>query len=394
LGGRGWGWITAWLNLAGLITVLAAINVGTLQFAVRALGPFLGLNWDQLTGSEQMFWQALGMTAITVAQGLVNYRGIHLASRLTDFSGYLILILVLILSASLLIYAPSIDWSRLWTFKNYSGPSGGDVWPQQNSLWLLFALGLLLPAYTITGFDASAHTSEETRNARLQVPRGIIRSVLVSGIAGWIMVSTMVLAMPSMDEAASKGPQVIFWLFETVLPRPLGTGLLLGIIVAQFLCGLATVTSASRMLFAFARDGGVPDSLALSRVSPRYLTPANAIWMVVLLAIAFTLYTPVYSTMTVVCVIFLYLSYVLPLALGCWAIGRTWHEFGPWNLGAWYRPFAACAVLGSIALIWIGIQPPNDQAGGILVACALFMLVLWFGWERRRFRGPPPSQRK
>ena len=39
LGGRGWGWATAWFNLAGLVTVLAAINVGTYRFAVGALGP-------------------------------------------------------------------------------------------------------------------------------------------------------------------------------------------------------------------------------------------------------------------------------------------------------------------------------------------------------------------
>src|SRR5438270_1271488 len=38
LGGRGWGWLTAWFNLAGLVTVLAAVDVGAWQFAVRALG--------------------------------------------------------------------------------------------------------------------------------------------------------------------------------------------------------------------------------------------------------------------------------------------------------------------------------------------------------------------
>src|SRR6185369_4324250 len=133
------------------------------------------------------------------------------------------------------------------------------------------------------------------------VPRGIVQSVLVSGTFGWIMVCSFVLAMPSMDEAASKGPGVFFWIMDSVIPTPLRIALYVGISIAQYLCGLATVTSASRMMYAFARDGGLPSSSKLRRVSHVHRTPVTAIWTASLLTLAFTVYTPVYSTITAVC---------------------------------------------------------------------------------------------
>ena len=120
----------------------------------------------------------------------------------------------------------------------------------------------------------------------------------------------------------------------------LALALLAGIAVAQYLCGLATVTSASRMAYAFARDGGLPWSGVWRQVSPRFRVPARSIWLVAVAAVLFTVYTPVYSTITVVCTLFLYLSYVLPAALGFFAHGRTWTQMGPWNLGPWFRPLA------------------------------------------------------
>ena len=91
-----------------------------------------------------------------------------------------------------------------------------------------------------------------------------------------------------------------------------------------------------------------------------------AIWVVAGLALAFTIYTPVYSTITVVCAVFLYVSYVLPTALGLAAHGRSWTRMGPWHLGRWYRPLAAVCVLGCGLLFVIGVQPPNDKALGIV----------------------------
>jgi amino acid transporter len=381
LGGRGWGWVTAWFNLAGLITVLAAINVGTFEFANRAFWP------DAQPGFTEKFSMVLSMT---LSQALINHIGIRLTARLTDLSGYLIFVVALALTIALLVYAPNGDWNRLITFANYGGlPTGEEaIWPANTPIPLLFAFGFLLPAYTITGFDASAHAAEETVGADRRVPRGIVGAVVVSGAAGWIMLCAIVVAIPDMDEAARDGPFVFYRMMQSILPAGLRFALYVGILAAQYLCGLATVTSASRMAFAFARDGGLPFSAYLRHVSPKTRTPVNAIWAVSIAAVLFMIYTPVYETIAAVCAVFLYISYALPIALGMFAYGRSWKRMGPWQLGVCFRPLALLSVIGCVGLLAISIGP-NALAMYVVVTVTALLLLSWVLIVRTRFAGPP-----
>src|SRR6185503_17830844 len=125
---------------------------------------------------------------------------------------------------------------------------------------------------------------------------------------------------------------------------------------AQYLCGLAALTSGSRMMFAFARDGGLPFSNWLRAINPRTKSPSVAVWVSASASAAFTILVP-YTTIAAICTVLVYISYVLPVAAGFFAVGRTWTRMGPWDLGAWYRPLAMVAVLGCVFLIVIGIQP-------------------------------------
>ena len=384
LGGRGWGWATAWFNLAGLVTVMAAINVGCYRTAATALGYGVGTaSW-----SEHLA-QVLIVAAITGSQAAINHVGIGLTARLTDFSGYWILAVSALLTGCLLWFAPGLDFSRLVAFENLSGAAGGSVWPATSSIPLLFALGMLLPAYTITGFDASAHAAEETLGAAEQVPRGIVRSVAISAVAGWVMLSAVVLAAPSVAEAAAQGERAFPWILNRAFPAWTASAFAAAIVLAQYLCGLATVTSASRMTFAFARDGGLPFSKAVRWVCPKRKTPAVAIWATAAASVLFTVYTPVYSTITAVCTILLYISYVLPSVLGVRAHGRTWTTMGPWDLGRWFRPLACLSAIGCGGLIAIGMQPPNERSAWVVGALSLALAAAWFGFERKRFPGPP-----
>lgn len=381
LGGRGWGWVTAWFNLAGLITILAAINAGAYDFVVGA--------FNLPAGPHPQFTKLAILAVLTLSQAIFNHKGIRVTTRLTDFSGYLILIFTVILTAAMLACAQHWDLSRLVQFTNYSGlPPENPVFPRTGNMLWLFALGFLLPAYTITGFDASAHTSEETIGAATNVPRGIVRSVAVSGVFGWIMLCAIVFAIPDMGLAASKGGDAFYWIIKSVLPGWLSIFLLSGIAVAQYLCGLATVTSASRMMFAFARDGGLPGSQWVRQVSPRSRTPWVSIWAVAIVALLFMALVP-YTTIAAVGTVFLYISYVLPAAAGFLAHGRSWTKMGPWSLGSWYRPLAIVSVLGCLGLIVLGMQPPNQQAVWIVGGGAGVLAAVWFGFERRRFKGPP-----
>jgi amino acid transporter len=390
LGGKGWGWITAWLNLLGLVAALSAINLGALRFTLDFVGPLVGLRSAEWSSAAQAVVAIVGVFAICASQALINHLGIRLTTRLTDFSGYWILAVALALTAGMLAFAPALRPEWLVTFSNYGGARGGGVWPE-GSVPLLFALSFLLPAYTITGFDASANTAEETVGAATRVPRGIVSAVLVSGVAGWVMLCAVVMAAPDLDRAAAMGVSSFGWIVGTVLPRGLAYFIYAGIAIAQYLCGLAAVTSASRLAYAFARDGLLPRSRRLRQVSERHKTPTVAIWTVALAAALATVYTPVYEIMAASAAILLYISYVLPTALGLLAYGRTWTVMGPWDLGRWYRPLAALSVLGCLALLAIGVQPPNEKTGWIVGGALLVLGAVWFGGARRRFAGPPEA---
>ena len=392
LGNRFTGWVTAWFNLLGLVTVLGAINVGTYYFFMGSFGtPYFGLADTTLT-------RIIFLAVITGAQALVNHMGIGLTAKLTDFSGYLIFATAILLALVCLAVADSYDIARLFTFSNYSGETGGNVWPATSGTWV-FLLGLLLPIYTITGYDASAHTSEETVKAAESVPRGMVSSVLWSALFGYIMLCSFVLMLPNMDEAAKQGWNVFFWAFD----QRVGTGLkefvYVVVFLAQLLCGLATVTSASRMIFAFSRDGGLPGSSALAKVSPTYRTPVAAIWTSAVLSVLFVWGSSLVSvagtsayTIVVSCtVIFLFLSFTVPIVLGLLAWGTPkWDKMGPWNMGrAIFTLFAILSILSMILIFIIGIQPPNDWALYITVGFFILTAVIWFGFEKRRFQGPP-----
>ena len=397
LGGRLWGWLTAWLNLLGLITVLGAINIGTAYFFAGTFGAMFGF-----TGTDMQV--VVFVAVVTILQALFNHLGIKLTTMLTDISGYLIFATTAVLVLACLYYAPAIDISRLWTFTNFSGEAGGNVFPQSDNVGYLFLLCLLLPVYTITGYDASAHTSEETKNAATSVPKGIVTAVLWSSIVGWIMICAITLAIPDLAVAAGQGWTMFYATMDAIMPAGLKTVLYLGILIAQFLCGLATVTSASRMLFAFSRDDGMPvGSKALASVSPKYRTPVNAIWTATVLCILYVVLalsikidgTSIYVIVVNSTLVFLFLSFTVPLVAGLFAYGTAkWPNPGPWAMsGGTYKLVTVLSVVGMAVILFIAIAPPNERVLYVVLGFIALAMVLWFVSENRRFQGPPTGDR-
>ena len=348
------------------------------------------------------------VAAITFVQAIINHFGIRLTAKLTDFSGYLIFAVTVALTAACFIFAEHWDWSRIWTFTNYTGDptlnaagelKGDPVWPSKVSLTMSFLLSLLLPIYTITGYDASAHTSEETQKAALSAPRGMVNSVIWSALFGYAMVVGFLMLIPNMDDAAKQGWGVFFWALDARFPVWLKNALYVAIFVSQFLCGLATVTSVSRMIYAFSRDKGLPGSSALAKVSPKFRTPVAAIWTASVLSVLFVWGSTLVSvagtsayTIVVSCtVIFLFLSFTFPIVLGMLAWGTPkWDKMGPWNMGRGvFVLFAILSVISMILIFIIGVQPPNQWALYITVGFFILTAIVWFGFESRRFKGPP-----
>jgi len=409
LGGRGWGWFTAWINLIGLIFVVASVNFGAWGLLRDiVLGGVFGVDvssWVSSAVGDKGWWiQAVAITLITISQALFNHFGIRVTTILTDFSGYLIFIVALLLTVAMFGYGATHDFSRLFIFTNNTGDAGGGYVPATGAV-NAFLIGMLFPLYTITGFDASAHTSEETVNARVSVPRGMLHSVFWSLVFGFVMVSSFVLAMPDLTAGAKDGASSWNNLFLNLqMPFVLKALLAIGITIANYLCALAGLTSTSRMIYAFSRDGGLPASKLLASVSPVHRTPVAAIWTGAVLAALACYYAPFMFALAAGCALFLYISYAMPVAAGMLAEGNTWTEFGPFRLGALSKPFAIITIIGVILLAYAGVQPPND----VLYAPLFFvdhpvlnwltrplpvifaiLVIVWVVSESRRFKGPP-----
>ncbi|HZZ21740.1 MAG TPA: amino acid permease, partial [Roseiarcus sp.] len=351
--------------------------------------------------------QIIFMALITGLQALINHFGIRLTARLTDFSGYLIFAATIVLTLACFAFAEHWDFTRLWTFDNFSGDptlnaanelKGDPVWPNKVSGLMVFLLGLLLPIYTITGYDASAHTSEETHKAAMSAPHGMVSSVWWSAIFGYAMLIGFLVLIPDMKDAAKQGWNVFFWALDQRFPVWLKDALYVAIFVSQFLCGLATVTSASRMIFAFARDDGLPGSSVLKKVSHAHRTPVAAIWTASILAVLFvwgaslvTIAGASAYTIVVSCtVIFLFFSFAIPIALGLLAYGKTWTRMGPWDLSEpLFKLVAVLSILSAILIFFIGVQPPNAWALWITVGFLILTGIIWVVYEQRRFQGPP-----
>ncbi|HCU24293.1 MAG TPA: amino acid permease [Deltaproteobacteria bacterium] len=396
LGGKFCGWVTAWFNLLGLVFVVSSVDVYLYLVFFKGLLLETVLHVD--TSGLTMLHQHLFVAVCLVTQALLNHFGIKLTTALTDLSGYLIFTLTVILIVALFVYSPvTPDFSRLVTFTNYTGAAGGGVIPKHtSSLFLGFFFGLIYVMYTITGFDASGHTSEETHDAQVNVPKGMWTAVFYSWILGLVMVAAFVLAMPNLDQAAGAGFDSFFYMWSAVaerMPKALEILLAVGLVTVNYICALAGLTSTSRMMYAFARDGGLPASGFLSHVSVSTRAPTYAIWTAIALAFLATLYADAFLILATGCAVFLYISYIIPVLAGFFAEGRSWKEKGPFRLGIWSRPVAILAATGVALLATTGFFPPNQRVFYLTVAMAIVLPILWFAGVRKRFEGVPVGER-
>lgn len=376
LGGKGWGWFTAWFNIVGQLSALAAIDYGCALFVT----PLLGL--PTTSG-----WLFLVYAAILMSHALINHFGIRLVAWLNDFSVTVHVVGVIVIVGVLLLFAPKqpvgFFFARI--------TSNAEGWPY----WWAFVVGLLQAQWTFTGYDASASVSEETVDPRRRVPWGIVMAVVVSSVVGYLLLFALTLSIKDIsavlnarDAAGNEIPAVIAILVGALGDRVgvVFTGLAA---MAMWFCGLSAVTWSSRTIYAFARDDGMPGSALWKRVSGKYLTPAPAVWLSVVIAVAATLSSGAYAVVTSVSVIGLYVSYIIPVYLAWRARGSAMEApRGPWHLGRYGSAINVIAMLWVVFITVILSIPDDMRAGKTIVGLTLLLSAWYVVRERQRFRGP------
>ncbi|HZJ07128.1 MAG TPA: amino acid permease [Nocardioidaceae bacterium] len=417
MGGPKAGFFTGWLNLIGLVAVTASVAYGCATFTDLTLSTF-----------SESFAESYSLTRVFFIFVVV----LALAAVLNIFSGHLMAImnnvsvwwhvfgaLAIVL---ILIFVPDNHQSFSYVFTerfNNSGYDGGSN--SSITYWLLVVpFGLLLTQYTITGFDASAHLSEETHSAADTAAKGIWRSIAYSAIGGWILLLAFLFAVPNGADGAPDNAGVggggVAYIFTSSLGADVAALVLFISATGQFFCTTACMTSSSRMLFAFSRDAAVPGSALWSKVSASRV-PANAVALVAVVAALITLPalvevnigtaeeplivpTAFYAVVSVA-VIGLYLAFLIPIWQR-WRLGDAF-ETGSWNNGKKYKWMNLIAVIEIVIISIYFILPFVPQGvpfsddfswkfvnyAPFLTVGSVVLLAIWWSVSAKHwFTGP------
>ena len=413
LGGAKAGYYTGWLNLIGLLAIVASVAYGAATFLDFALMRF-SESWAAGYSLDRVFWMFVGVLALAT---LVNIFSNHLLAVLNNISvwwhvfGAAAVILILIFLPENHSSVSEVFTGRV---NNTLGLNGGAT--EGPGFWFyVLPLGLLLTQYTITGYDASAHLSEETQGAANSAARGIWQSIFYSAIGGWILLLSFLFAVQDKDAvtAGGGGVQIIF--DQALSPRMAGTVLLIAAI-GQLFCTTACLTSCSRMLFAFSRDGAVPGakywaSLDKNKTPRNALLASSAVGLILTLPALWKINigtpdAPIFSVVAFYAVVSigvvgLYMAFIIPIFLR-WRAGDSFVQ-GSWNTGTkwkWMAPLAVAEVVITSIYFLLPLYPagtPGNEAfdwkfvnyAPIVLGASL--LALWIGWHlsaKKWFTGP------
>ena len=408
LGGVKAGYYTGWLNLIGLLAIVASVAYGCATFFDLTLG-FLFPGSYTSGNLDTIFLYFLG---ILVLAALANIFSSHLLGIMNNVSVYwhvigaAAIVLILILLPHHHASASMVFTSTVNNTGFFSGKTHG--W---GFIFIVLPIGALLTQYTITGYDASAHLSEETHSAADSAAKGIWRSIFYSAIGGWLLLLAFLFAVQN-EAGVSKGGGGVAVIFSQALTSKWGGTVLLIATVGQFFCTMACMTSCTRMLFAFSRDGAVPGNKLWSKLNSRRVPVAGVI-LVAVVALILTspalikvdvggVAVPVaFNAVVSIGVIGLYWCFAVPI-WHRWRKGDSF-ETGHWNLGAKYKWIAVIAMIDIILVSFMAFMP-NINLGvpwnpdfswkyvnyTILVFPAA-LIALWIYWHvsvKKWFTGP------
>ena len=437
---KDWGWWTAWLNLIGQFAIVAGINFAAAFFLNQTIvSPLTGGTFQNTTevlvvgDALVISGQLLTMAVLMLGQLVLNIVGIRIVALLNQISVWWHIVFVILIAGSLFILGTKstevdsgltlfaiqpMDTLGSWEIRipPWAGVETDTSTPffllpmgaasTYTPVFVAFFFSLLLANWTYTGYDASAHVAEETVGARVASAWGLFLSVAVSAVVGFIFLLALTLHLPDLTplfgqlDDPAKYSQYYFGdnaAVNYILIENLGAGLggLFGgaIAIAMSFCGLSSVASAGRMLYAFARDDGMPASSWLKRVSQRYRTPANSLAAMVVGAFILSVVAfmagggTAIVIVTAISTIFLYAAYGITIYLGL--ATKEWLNHRVWSLGRWSRPIAMIAVFWVLVLMVLFSFPTsgNISITFMLIVVAL-LVVYYFAWAKSRFRGP------
>ncbi|MCF2528996.1 amino acid permease [Yinghuangia soli] len=356
------GWFAGWLMLIGQIVSVAAAAIALQVVLPRIWSGFQIVGTETaLTSSDGATNAVLLGTVLIAVTTVITAVGVKVMSLVNSVGVACELVGIALLIALLFVHAergPSV-------VTDTGGVEGS------GSYFGAFLVSALMAAYVMYGFDSAGELAEETKNPRRTAPRAIIRALVASGVAGLLLLLGALMAAPSVTDgelAAGGLPYVL----TAQLGTGLGKALLVDVAIAMFVCTLAIQTAATRLVFSMSRDGVLPGSARLAKVSPRTGTPVLPALVIGVLAAALLLVNvgraELFTALTSVAIVLVYGAYLLvtlPL-LAARLRGRLPAHDG-FSLGRFGIAVNAGAVVyGLLMLVNIGWPRAEvyDPAGG------------------------------
>jgi len=371
LSNRTLGWFTGWFYFWAQVVTVTAVAV-IVAFVIDGIhGPMADgtgfLDSPDPTGLTTMF--TFVSIATLVITTVINAFGVRLLSILNNIGVGTEILGMFVFALILLIFANHQSPSILLDTGGSEAATGGSYLPA-------FALGMFMALFVVYGFDTAGTFGEETLDAGRQAPRGVLASVLISGLVGAVFLVAVILAIPSIPDAMAEGQAGGFPIATTIigaLQTNLVAGITLGevylfvILASVFVCTLAIQGAATRMMFSMSRDRHLPGGAIWGKVNPSFRTPANAAIAVgVLAALPIFVIGPLGGYFLAIAATgLIYLSYLL-CNIGVLAARRKgWPHTKAWfSLGRWGMPVNILAIVyGAIMLFNIGIWQDKGLFG-------------------------------
>ncbi|XP_059452028.1 amino-acid permease BAT1 homolog isoform X2 [Corylus avellana] len=394
-------WMTGWFNIVGQWAVTTSVDFSLAELIQVII--LLSTGGKNGGGYEASKYVVIGIHGvILLLHAIINSLSISWLSFFGQLAAGWNIIGVFVL----MILIPAVAKERAsakFVFTHFNTDNGDGI----NSKLYIFVLGLLMSQYTLTGYDASAHMTEETKSADKNGPRGIISSIGISIIVGWGYILGITFAVTNisylLDENNDAGGYAIAEIFYQAFKSRYGNGvggiICLGVVgVAIFFCGMSSVTSNSRMAYAFSRDGAMPFSPVWHKVNKQEV-PINAVWLSAFVSFCMALTSlgssVAFQAMVSIATIGLYIAYALPIFFRV-TLARKSFVPGPFNLGRYG------VLIGWIAVLWVATisvlfslpvaYPITNETLNytpVAVGC-LFILTVssWIFSARHWFRGP------
>ncbi|KAF7376941.1 putative amino-acid permease C11D3.08c [Mycena sanguinolenta] len=271
----------------------------------------------------------------------------------------LILVMIIALPAAT---SNDLKNSAKYAFGNFENIT---PWPNGYA----FILSFLAPLWTIGGFDAGVHISEEAQNASIAVPWAIISVTGIGCLLGFAVQISLAFCMGTDTITILSNP--VQQPMATILLNSFGkTGTLViwaFIFIALFMCGVSLLTASSRQTFAFSRDGALPYSRFLYKINRYTGTPVRCVWLSAICAILLGLITFAGSEATAALftlgVVGQYIAYSIPITARY--LGGQNFKRGPFHLGLFSKPVAVVAVLWmwfmTVVLMFPTVPDPTAQ---------------------------------